>query len=78
MKRLIEPAGWVGTVLILLSYGLVSYEVIAPGLPYQIINLLGALGLSVCSWQKRNYQTLVVQFVWGIIALIAIVKLSLG
>ena len=72
MKRFIEGAGWAGTVLILLAYALLSYGVMGPGLSYQVINLAGVLGLGLCSWRKRNYQTLTVQFVWGIIALIAI------
>ncbi len=73
MKIVVEIAGWVGVVAIVCAYALVSYGFISPDqLAYQLMNLLGATGIIINSWSKRDYQPVVLNVVWLVVALTAI------
>ncbi|PJE81261.1 hypothetical protein COU58_03450 [Candidatus Pacearchaeota archaeon CG10_big_fil_rev_8_21_14_0_10_32_42] len=68
--------GWIGIVLILLAYFLVSYKfVLGDSLIYQAINFFGASGAFYNSYFKKSKPLMTLQLVWGIIALISIVKI---
>lgn len=72
-KIVVEIVGWVGVASIVGAYALVSYGIISPDqLAYQLINLLGAIGIIINSWSKKDYQPVVLNVVWLIIALTAI------
>ncbi|MCK9360828.1 hypothetical protein M0Q28_01195 [Patescibacteria group bacterium] len=78
MKKnlLIEIAGWYGALAILAAYFLGSFGVLAPtGLAYQLLNLTGAVGIIVVAAYKKVYQSVALNVVWGIIAVVAIVQL---
>lgn len=77
MDRVItEVVGWYGTVAIIGAYGLSSFGLISPhNMWYQLLNLTGALGIVVISLTKKAYQPAVLNIIWTIIALIAIVQL---
>lgn len=75
MKSFIELFGWYGALAILAAYALVSFAVIAPtDLTYQILNGTGALGIVCVSLYKRAYQPAVLNIMWTLIALIAILN----
>jgi hypothetical protein len=75
-KNFAEIIGWYGTIAILSAYALVSFRVIpASGYAYQILNLTGAIGIVVISIVKKAKQPAVLNIVWAIIALIAIIGL---
>ena len=75
-KVLNETIGWYGTIAILLAYALVSFGVIdAHSLLYQILNITGAGGIAYVSFLKRAYQPAVLNVVWAIIAVVAIIGL---
>lgn len=77
--RLIESVGWYGTVAIVLGYALVSFSVVQPtNVWYQLLNGTGALGIVIVSFAKRAYQPGVLNIVWTIIALIAIIRIYLS
>ncbi|MEK7623899.1 MAG: hypothetical protein AAB408_04520 [Patescibacteria group bacterium] len=68
--------GWYGTVAILLAYALVSFHLIsAESVWYQLLNFTGALGIVAVSWPKQAYQPAVLNIIWAVIALIALVRL---
>ncbi len=74
-KVLVEVFGWYGVVAILLAYALVSFSYIqTSSLLYQLLNITGALGIVVDAWYAKNYQPAVLNLIWAIIALIAIVS----
>lgn len=76
MKKMAEVAGWYGIVAILGAYALVSFSVIESGsFIYQALNLTGALGVIWISYIKGVKQSVVLNVVWALIALVAIVKL---
>ncbi len=78
VNKLIEIFGWYGTCAIVLAYALVSFSVInADSLVYQLLNLTGALGIVAVSFHKKNYQPGVLNIIWFVVALIAIVSIFL-
>jgi hypothetical protein len=75
MRKLIELYGWYGMAAIVLAYALASFSVIdARGLAFQIMNGTGALGIVVVSFRRKAYQPGVLNILWALIAIVAIVK----
>lgn len=71
-----QIVGWYGAGAIILGFLLVSFEVIKPNLlTYQLLNLTGALGLLILGIDRHVRQSVVVNFFWITIALLAIVRL---
>jgi hypothetical protein len=75
---LADYIGWVGITLILLAYFLVSYKfVLGDSLLYQGINLVGCFGTFYNAYFKKSKPLMTLQIVWGLIALISIVRIYL-
>ena len=75
-KLIDEIIGWIGTGLILTAYALGSFRIIEiSSLVYQIMNLLGAMGVMYISFKKKTYQPGFLNLVWALIALISLVGL---
>ena len=75
-KNVAELFGWYGTVAILSAYALLSFKVIeSDSLTYQLLNLTSALGIVAISFMKKVRQPGVLNLVWALIALIAIIGL---
>lgn len=71
-----EIIGWYGAVAIVAAYALNSFGFISSvSIYYQLLNFTGALGIAYISFYKKAYQPAILNIVWGIIALAAIVKL---
>jgi hypothetical protein len=78
-KIFIEVIGWYGTIAIVGSYALSSFGFVKPSdLFYQILNFTGAIGIVIISFYKKAYQPGVLNLVWTVIALVAIVRALLG
>ena len=76
MQKLIELFGWYGAGAIVLAYALVSFSVLSPtNIWYQVLNGTGALGIVAVSFYKKAYQPGVLNIIWTVIALTAILKL---
>jgi len=68
--------GWYGVLAILTAYLLVSFNLIqASSLVYQLLNLTGAGGIIVEALSKKDVQPAVLNAIWALIALLAIVSL---
>jgi len=75
-KVFIEGFGWWGTIAIVGAYGLSSFGILpSHTLLYQLFNLTGALGIITVSLYKKVYQSVALNLVWLIIAVIAIIRL---
>jgi len=75
-KHLAELVGWYGTIAILSAYALANFRIIAiDSFEYQLLNLTGAIGIVVISVVKKDKQPAVLNAVWAIIALIALITL---
>ena len=76
--NLVEVGGWYGAAAVLLAYALVSFDIISPqGWIYQLLNFTGAVGVLIISYMKRAKQPALLNFVWAVIALVALIQLTL-
>lgn len=76
MKTLVEICGWYGTAAIVLAYVLVSFAILpASSIWYQVLNGTGAVGIIVDAFYKKDYQPGVLNVIWLIVAVVAIVRM---
>ena len=68
--------GWIGMILVLVAYGLLSSGKIKNGKLYQTINIAGAICMAIGVYPKNAWFSFALQVVWAIIGIIAIIKLS--
>lgn len=74
LKKLTETAGWIGVALVILAYFLVSFEIIEPkNILYSVMNLFGAIFIIGSSLDNRDWQPIVLNAIWALIALAGIV-----
>ncbi len=72
-KVLIEVIGWAGVAAIVGGYALISFGVLDPSqLSYQLLNLSGAIGIIISSLSKKDYQPVVLNVIWIVVAVTAI------
>ena len=77
-NKITEILGWYGVVAILLAYALLSFGALeSNSLWYQALNLTGAIGIVVDALDDKNTQPAVLNIIWAVIAIIAIVKILL-
>ncbi len=77
-QLLAEIAGWYGTTAILTAYALVSFNLISGyGIIFQLLNLTGAIGIIIIASYKKVAQSIVLNIVWSIVAIFAIVSIVL-
>jgi len=74
--KLIELFGWYGTIAIVLAYFLVSFSFLSVNnIWYQVLNVTGSLGIVTDAFYKKDYQPGVLNIIWIIIAVVAIVRM---
>ena len=77
-KKIVEVAGWYGTIAIVLAYMLLSFSVLrSTDLAYQVLNVTGALGIVLDSFYKRDYQPAVLNIIWVFIGFFALLRIFL-
>ncbi len=67
--------GWIGMILVLIAYILLSTNKINNGKTYQALNLSAALFMAIGLLPKNAWFSFALQVVWGLVAIIAIIKL---
>lgn len=71
--------GWLGMVIILLAYFLMTFSFIgAQSVIYQVMNVIGSVGIIVVTWKRKDYQPMMLNIIWSLIAIIALVKLIIS
>ncbi|MBR5419090.1 hypothetical protein IK110_02485 [Candidatus Saccharibacteria bacterium] len=68
--------GWVGMVLVLLAYLLLSTNKIKNGVLYQVLNFFAALLMAIGLFPKNAWFSFTLQVVWGIVAIFALCKMK--
>ena len=67
--------GWIGTFLIVLAYFLVSTKKVdGQSKSYQTLNLLGAIAVGVNVLHQHAWPALALQIIWGVIAIVSLLK----
>ena len=78
MDLFIEILGWIGSVEILLAYGLNSYQKLrSDSMTFYLLNLTGGLSLIVYAIHKDALANAFINIVWVVIAAIAIGRVML-
>jgi len=76
MNLFVDIVGWAGSAAVLMAYGLVSSNRLrADSASYQILNLLGSIGLIINSAFHAAYPSTVLNVIWTGIAAVSLVKL---
>lgn len=68
--------GWIGMVLVLVAYVLLSTNKIGSGKIYQSLNLAAAIFMAVGLFPKDAWFSFALQVVWGLVAAVALIKLT--
>lgn len=80
MKKelILEILGWLGVLLFLVAYFLVSFQIAASdSLVYQGMNLVGSIFVIADLFRKKAFYMVVLEVFWGAIALISLLKIYL-
>ena len=74
---LMEIVGWIGAVLILAAYGLLTAgRLSANSLAYQAANVVGALGFIANGWWHKALPSTVLNVIWAGIGLTALWRMT--
>ena len=68
--------GWIGMVLVLLAYTLLSTNKIKNGILYQSLNLVAGVFMAIGLFPKNAWFSFTLQIIWALVALVAIFKLE--
>jgi hypothetical protein len=71
-----DVIGWIGMILVLFAYILLSTNKIKNGLTYQVINLLAGIFMAIGLYPKNAWFSFTLQVIWAIVAVIAIIKIK--
>jgi len=73
--NIIEIIGWLGTILIVGAYFFnINGKVKSTSVPYILSNLVGGILFSIYTYVHRTYPNMVVNVVWVVIAIVALMK----
>ncbi len=76
-NKIAEAYGWLGSLLILSAYALLSFGVINGNSPiYHIIFLIGSSGLGLITFRHRAYQSFVVNVFFCVLAIVALIRIA--
>jgi len=67
--------GWIGMILVLVAYALLSTNKIKNGYLYQLLNLFAGVFMAIGLFPKNAWFSFTLQIVWAVIAILSIVKL---
>lgn len=70
--------GWIGMILVLVAYALLSTNKIKNGFLYQVLNLLAGLFMAIGLFPKKAWFSFTLQIIWSIVAIVAISKILIS
>ena len=71
-----DICGWIGMVLVLVAYALLSTGKIKNGMLYQVLNLLAGVFMAVGLFPKNAWFSFTLQIVWSLVAIVAIIRMT--
>jgi hypothetical protein len=75
MHYLIEAVGWIGAIMILAAYGLLSSgRLDGRSTLYQLLNLVGSVGVVINSGWNHAIPSAVLNVVWMGIGVVALIR----
>ena len=77
MTHFIEIFGWVASLIILIAYLLVSNgKLLGTSLTYQLLNIIGALGLLINSFYHKAFPSVALNAIWIVVAILAVRRIK--
>lgn len=73
---LFDILGWIGMILVLLAYILLSTNKIDNGILYQVLNLFAAIFMAIGLFPKNAWFSFTLQVIWGLVAIIGMYKIK--
>ena len=74
-NKLAETFGWIGSILLLTGYGLLSFGVIdGDSALYHGMFMIGSIGLAVITYRHRAFQSFMVNIFFGLLALVGFIR----
>lgn len=67
--------GWIGMILVLLAYVLLSTNKINNGKLYQTLNFVAATLMAVGLFPTKAWFSFTLQIIWALVALMSIIKI---
>lgn len=71
-----QICGWIGMIMILTAYLLLSFKKIKMGKLYQCLNLIASILMAIGLFPSNAWFSFALQVIWGIIAVISLIKLN--
>ena len=72
-----DIVGWIGAFLVVAAYFLVSSKKLSPqSRTYQLMNLVGALGVGINVFVQGAYPAVAIQIAWALVAIFGLYKAS--
>jgi len=72
---LFDILGWIGMILVLLAYALLSTNKIENGKLYQTLNLIATTLMAIGLFPTKAWFSFTLQIIWALIAIISIIKI---
>ena len=72
----LDVMGWIGMVLVLLAYMLLSTNKINNGIIYQVMNLMAGIFMAIGLYPKNAWFSFTLQVIWSIVAIASIIKIK--
>ncbi|TSC59671.1 MAG: Uncharacterized protein LiPW15_691 [Parcubacteria group bacterium LiPW_15] len=73
-RKIINIFGWYGVAAILGAYALLNFGMLeARSIIYQLLNLTGAMGVGVDALNDKDWQPVVLNLVWAVIAIVSLI-----
>lgn len=75
MKLLIDILGWIGSIAVLIAYGLNSYQKLrSDSIVFYLLNIVGGILLIVYTVYKEAFANTFINVVWVIVAIPALLR----
>lgn len=72
----LEIIGWAGVIAIVLGYLLTNFGVIElKSWLYLLLNLFGSVAILTEALRKKDYQPVVLNVIWALVALVGVISL---
>ena len=68
--------GWIGMILVLAAYILLSTNRIKNGIAYQLLNLFAGILMAIGLFPKNAWFSFTLQIIWALVAIVSIIKIK--